>query len=126
MVQAYTSTSVIRKYSENWCRSGGLMTSIFIPTGSTGIMPLLFNPELMNKLYQYEVLLDRKGKLYFLKHNGASIYHQGLPVLVFLHGEYLTEYNARSDRGEPDPLPPVIRSQLHIMTNANNIELLNE
>lgn len=127
IVQAYTSTSTLRKYSQGWCGSGGVMTSIFIPSGSTGIMPLLFNPELTRKVYQYEVLLDRKGKLYFLKNNNEYIYYDGLPVLVFLHGEYLKEFDYRFQRGAKDPLPKVIRDELNLITDVNNnLELLNE
>jgi hypothetical protein len=87
---SFISTSVNKFYSLQWCEphaATGFTILIVIPKGSKGVIPLVLDDRLTNKTYQYEVLLNRNGKL--IK---TMLQKDGLDVFLFIYGKDLDIY----------------------------------
>jgi len=89
----FTSTTLVKRYADTWgqaedIRTGrpnteGFFSTIIIPAGTTGIIPLLLFPDLPLKRGQYEVLLSPNGLL----RDTGFVDSGGSKIVVYLDRE---------------------------------------
>ena len=89
----FTSTTLVKRYADRWGqaedpRTGrpnteGFFSTIIIPAGTKGIIPLLLFPDLTSKREQYEVLLSPNGLL----RDTGFVDSAGSKIVVYLDRE---------------------------------------
>ena len=136
----FMSTSLAREFSENWCGEaspkatdftyqnkkeriidigkkiglkGGLMITIVIPMGSTGVLPILLGGFANQE--QNEVLLDRKGRIV----NTGKVDEHNYPIYVYIH-DPTAQVPPLSDFPEIFPHPDRLMHQNNTNTGGRN------
>jgi hypothetical protein len=89
----FTSTTLVKRYADRWGqaedpRTGrpnteGFFSTIVIPAGTRGIIPLILFPDLISKREQYEILLSPNGML----RDTGFVDSTGSKIVVYLDRE---------------------------------------
>jgi len=89
----FTSTTLVKRYADTWGQAEdpitrkknteGFFSTIIIPIGTKGIIPLILFPDLISKREQYEVLLSPHGML----RDTGFIDSAGSKIVVYLDRE---------------------------------------
>ena len=89
----FTSTTLVKRYADTWGQerdpitnkknTEGFFSTIIIPAGTVGIIPLILFPDLTTKRPQYEVLLSPNGML----RDTGFVDTAGSKIVVYLDRE---------------------------------------